>query len=266
MIKKWLWVVFVCVLFGCRHEKECIVRMETSAGVIRFRLYDETLIHRNNLEKLIREGFYNKLLFHRVIPDFMVQTGDPESLGARRGMLLGAKDIGYTLREEIMPGFFHKRGAVAAARESDAVNPDRNSSGSHFYIVQGKRFTPEELDTAVVEINNKRYAALFGRLKAQREAELVRYQIAGDFDNVMKVTNEVSEQTREAFEGVKLTLSDEQRKAYTTVGGAPHLDGEYTVFGEVVEGMEVVDRIAAMPTDENCRPEEDVVILRMELE
>lgn len=267
MVERLLSVIFICLLFaGCREDKRTVLRIETSLGEMRLQLYDETVIHRNNMEKLVREGYYNGMLFHRVIKDFMIQTGDPDSKGARRGALLGAKDAGYTLKAEILPQFFHRKGAVAAARENDNVNPERNSSGSHFYIVQGKVFTKEELDEAVEKINHKRYTALFNRLKSEREAEIVKYQISGDFENLMRVNRELSDMTRERFELLKLSLSDDQRKAYTTVGGTPHLDGEYTVFGEIIDGWEVVHKIAALQTDDNYRPGEDVVIHKIEIE
>lgn len=254
--------IFLCilVLFACKKEERTIIRIETSLGDIRLKLYDETVIHRDNLLKLIREGYYNGILFHRVIKDFMIQAGDPESRGARPSILLGDKDVGYTLKAEILPQYFHKRGALAAAREGDNVNPDRNSSGSHFYIVQGKKYTPQELDEAVESINNKRYAALFNRLKSAREGEITRLQMTEDYERLMRVNRELSDETRIQFEQVKLRLSDEQRMAYTTVGGTPHLDGEYTVFGEVIEGMEIVDKVAEQKTDNNFRPETDIVI------
>ena len=205
-------------------------------------------------------------MFHRVIHNFMIQAGDPSSKGARFGMLLGDKDNGYTLEAEIRPDYYHKRGALAAARESDEVNPERKSSGSHFYIVQGKVFSEQTLAQEVERVNNKRYTALFNRLKKQREGEIAKYQLVNDYENLMRVNEELSEATRRQFEDVKLKLSDEQRQVYSSIGGAPHLDGEYTVFGEVIEGLDVVDRIAALKVDENYRPERDAVILDVVIE
>lgn len=254
------------VLLACKREEGTVIRMETSLGDIHLRLYNETVLHRENMIRLIREGYYNGMLFHRVIQDFMIQAGDPDSRMARQGMLLGDKDAGYTLKAEILPQYFHKKGALAAARESDNINPDRNSSGSHFYIVEGKKFSAEELDEAVEKINNKRYTALFNRLKAVREGEIVKYQLVEDYENLMRINRELSEDTRKQFDCVKLVLSEEQKEAYTTVGGTPHLDGEYTVFGEVIDGIEVVDKIANQKTDDNCRPETDIIINKIEIE
>lgn len=266
-MKRVIWLFCLCVLAGaCREEGGTVVRMETSLGNIRFRLYDETSGHRENMLKLVREGYYNGMLFHRVIRDFMIQTGDPDSKTARPGMLLGDGDAGYTIAAEILPRYFHRRGVVAAARESDNVNPERRSSGSHFYIVQGRVFAVDSLEQAVERINNNRYVALFNRLKAAREAEIMRGQAANDYESLMRINQELSEATREQFEHVKLRLSEEQVKAYTTVGGTPHLDGEYTVFGEVIEGLDVLDRIAGQETDEYARPVRDVVIEKMEIE
>ena len=266
-MKRVIWLFCLCVLAGaCRKEGGTVVRMETSLGNIRFRLYDETSGHRENMLKLVREGYYNGMLFHRVIRDFMIQTGDPDSKTARPGMLLGDGDAGYTIAAEILPRYFHRRGVVAAARESDNVNPERRSSGSHFYIVQGRVFAADSLEQVVERINNNRYVALFNRLKAAREAEIMRGQAANDYESLMRINRELSEATREQFEHVKLRLSEEQVKAYTTVGGTPHLDGEYTVFGEVIEGLDVLDRIAGQETDEYARPVRDVVIEKIEIE
>lgn len=266
-MRKLLVILWLALLgFSCERNEEIMVRMDTSLGSIRLRLYNETKAHRDNMVKLAREGYYNGMLFHRVIKDFMIQAGDPESKGARAGMLLGDKDAGYTLQAEILPQYFHKKGALAAARESDNINPERRSSGSHFYIVQGKKFTPEELEAAVEKINTKRYTALFERLKTKRQGEIARYQIKNDYEKLMKINEELSELTRRKFEEVKLNLSDEQKKAYTTLGGTPHLDGEYTVFGEVTEGLEILEQIADTETDDNYRPLTDVVIYKIEIE
>lgn len=262
-----VWLFCLGLLAGaCRKESGTVVRMETSLGNIRFRLYDETPEHRENMLKLVREGYYDGMLFHRVIRNFMIQAGDPASKEAHPGMLLGDGDAGYTLPAEILPGLFHRRGVVAAARESDNVNPERRSSGSHFYIVQGKVFLPDSLVSAVTRINDNRYVALFNRLKAAREAEIAKCQLAEDYEGLMRINRELSDETRKRFEQVRLALSEEQARAYTTVGGTPHLDGEYTVFGEVIEGLDVMDRIAGQETDEYARPVEDVVIKKMEIE
>ncbi len=266
MQRFFLFFVLILLVGACHHPRNTVVRMETDFGVIRLRLYDETPIHRDNFVKLVREGYYKGMLFHRVIHNFMIQAGDPSSKGARFGMLLGDKDNGYTLEAEIRPDYYHKRGALAAARESDEVNPERKSSGSHFYIVQGKVFSEQTLAQEVERVNNKRYTALFNRFKKQREGEIAKYQLVNDYENLMRVNEELSEATRRQFEDVKLKLSDEQRQVYSSIGGAPHLDGEYTVFGEVIEGLDVVDRIAALKVDENYRPERDAVILDVVIE
>lgn len=266
-MKKLVYLLGMVFFLGsCQQKEGTMIRVETSEGNIRIRLYDETPLHRENMVKLAREGFYEGILFHRVIRDFMIQAGDPASKEARPGAILGDKDNGYTLKAEILPEYFHKKGVLAAARESDNINPEWNSSGSHFYLVQGKVFTPAALTAEVEKINNKRYTALFNRLKAARQGEIIKYQSAEDYDHLMQINRELSDATREQFEKVKLTLSPEQEKAYTTVGGTPHLDGEYTVFGEIVEGMEIMEKIAATPTDENYRPVQDVVIRKMIVE
>lgn len=191
------------------------VEMTTNYGKILLLLYDDTPGHRDNFIKLTEEGVYKGLLFHRVIERFMIQGGDPDSREAKPGQMLGNGTLGYTIPAEIVPGRFHKRGALCAARTGDNVNPRRESSSCQFYIVQGQVWSNADLD--VMEQR-------FGR-----------------------------------------KISPEQRKVYSSVGGAPHLDGSYTVFGEVIEGMDVVDKIAAVKRDINDRPVEDVVILSMKL-
>ncbi len=266
-MNKLILIVAIALLgVACQKKDGKMIRMETSLGTIRLKLYDETAIHRDNMVKLVKEGYYDGMLFHRVIRDFMIQAGDPASKGARPGVLLGEQDAGYTLQAEILPAYFHKKGVLAAAREGNDVNPDRKSSGSHFYIVQGKVFSRQELTEAVEKINERRYTALLERLKTARQEEMARYQSAGDDGSLMKINQELSDAAREQFKGVELHLTEEQIAAYTTVGGTPHLDGEYTIFGEVTEGIEIVDKIAAVETDDQDRPLKDVVIHKMVLE
>lgn len=256
----------ILMFTGCKKEGEQVVKIETSEGTIRVKLYDETPLHRDNFIKLVKDGFYEGILFHRVIEHFMIQAGDPDSKGARPGIRLGSNSLDHIVKAEILPQFFHKKGVLAAAREGDNVNPERNSSGSHFYIAQGKVYTPEALDSLVQTINDKRHTALFEKFKRQHEAELIKLQTANDMDGLIKMNEMLSEETAKHFDEEKLVLSEEQKKAYTTIGGIPHLDGAYTVFGEVVEGLDIVDKIAAIQTDEANRPLKDVVILKMELE
>lgn len=201
-------------------EERPEVLIETTMGNIRVALYNETPLHRDNFLKLIREyHYYDSLLFHRVIPDFMIQAGDPYSKNAPKGAVLGDHSLDYTIPAEIrLPQIYHKRGALAAAREPDMVNPKRESSSSQFYIVYGRK---------------------------QDERGLQRGR-----DNL-----------RQLF-GDSIQMTDEMREAYTTVGGTPHLDGGYTVFGEVLEGMDVVDRIQRVERDANDRPLEDVRIVK----
>jgi cyclophilin family peptidyl-prolyl cis-trans isomerase len=189
-------------------EPERMVLISTEFGEIKVKLYNETPLHRDNFLKLAGEEFYNGLLFHRVINEFMIQGGDPDSRNAKAGKQLGNGGPGYTIPAEIVPGLFHKKGVLAAARLGDNVNPRKESSGSQFYIVQGKVFTNEELDFF------------------------------------------------ESRTGVKYSAA--QRAAYTTLGGTPHLDGGYTVFGEVIEGLEVVDKLAKVAVDGNSRPLHDM--------
>lgn len=261
-----LFLFLLFLLASCQQGEETVVKLQTSQGIIRLKLYAETPLHRKNFLKLVDEEYYNGMLFHRVIREFMIQVGDPSSKQARAGIRLGANGIGYTLIPEIRPHYFHKRGALAAARESDNINPERNSDGSHFYIVQGKVFTETEIDTVVQIINNKRYTALFERIQRQREGEIIKRQVVKDYDGLIKLNDEISAQTREQFKDIKLVLTEEQRKIYTTIGGAPNLDGEYTVFGEVIEGIEIVDKIAESDIDDHFRPIQDVVIYKVERE
>lgn len=187
------------------------VLLKTTFGDIIIALYDDTPEHKANFEKLVRNHFYDGLLFHRIIKGFMIQGGDPNSKTAKAGQHLGNGDVGYTIPAEFVPARYHKRGAVAAAREGDQVNPQKASSGCQFYIVDGTVYDNDKMS-----------------MIAQRTGK---------------------------------TFTPEQIQAYTTVGGAPWLDGDYTVFGEVIEGMDVVDKIASQQKDGSDRPVEDIKII-----
>jgi cyclophilin family peptidyl-prolyl cis-trans isomerase len=194
-----------------------MVVIETKFGEMTVMLYDETPLHKENFLKLVNESFYDSLLFHRVIRNFMVQGGDPNSRGAVKGARLGTGGPGYTIPAEFNNKFIHKKGALSAARQPDMVNPDKNSSGSQFYIVQGRITDRTQLES---------------------------------FSRKMSPSNPFKE----------AGYSEEQVALYESIGGTPHLDGEYTVFGEVVSGLDIIDSIAAVPVDRNDRPLEDVIM------
>lgn len=199
--------------------KNTEVLFETTEGNIRIALYDETPQTRDNFLKITKMGVYDSLLIHRVIKDFMIQSGDTNSKHAKPGQLLGTGDFDYTTEAEFrLPQIFHRRGVVAMARESDKVNPERRSSACQFYIVWGKVFN----DLQIAKIQEKLDSATQGQVK----------------------------------------LAPEMIEVYKTIGGTPHLDGQYTVFGEVVEGMDVVEKIQGVKTDKNDRPLEDIRILK----
>lgn len=208
---------------SCRKKEEVVV-METTEGTIVLKLYDQTPLHRDNFRSLVAEGAFDSLLFHRVIQDFMIQGGDPDSKYAEPGVLLGEGDRDYTVPAEfrLEDGIFHRRGVLAGAREGDDVNPGQRSSAMQFYIVWGKIFDDAGLDKVQERLDNRT--------------------------------------------GGRVKLTPEMREVYKTVGGTPHLDGQYTVFGEVVSGLDVVDAIQRVPSDENDRPLTDVRILRAYLQ
>ena len=240
-------------------NSERLVQIETEYGNIKIRLYDETPLHRDNFVNLISKGFYTDLLFHRVIQGFMIQGGDPHSKNAEPGKLLGEGELGYTLPAEINPKFFHHKGVLAAAREGDQVNPEKRSSASQFYIMQGKIFRPGELDTLQTKLEETRKMNLMQAKIKAIEPELNGLSAQGKQDEIMKRINILKEAVNaEAAQLPPIRFSAEQRKAYTTLGGYPSLDNNYTIFGEVTEGLEVVDKIAQQATDQHNRPLKDI--------
>lgn len=236
------------------------VIISTRLGDIRIRLYDDTPRHKRNFLKLAHEGKLDSLLFHRVIRDFMIQGGDPNSLHANAYTQLGDGEIGEPLDAEIVfPTHFHKRGALAAARKPDSSNPEKKSSGSQFYIVQGQRFTPETLDRIEAKRNTRIKNEIFYKIEPHYQDSLKYYQENGMSLELMELQMRIMAKVTEMAEDQGLfSIPEEIRQVYMEIGGTPHLDGDYTVFGEVVEGMEVVDSIAALPTDNNDRPTRDI--------
>ena len=242
------------------------VLINTSLGNIEIALYNNTPKHRDNFLKLVRDGYYNGVLFHRVIKDFMIQTGDPKSKNAAPGDMLGAGDPGYTIEAEIVyPEYFHKRGALAAARTGDNVNPERRSSGSQFYIVTGRKYAPEMMAQMEHRMNDQKRQQVFESLVAPRRKEVMKMRMAGDTAGLDKLQAELIELTEQEVAKNPVKFTDAQINAYTTVGGAPHLDGQYTVFGEVTGGMDVVDKIECVETGRADRPVTDVTVISMKI-
>lgn len=240
------------------------VSFETNYGKIIVKLYPETPKHRDNFMKLVNKGFYDGVLFHRVIADFMIQAGDPESKKAMPGAMLGSGDVGYTIPAEFAyPQYYHKRGALAAARQGDMTNPKKASSGCQFYIIQGRVFSEEELN--VMEKNNglKFEAKLFQEKLKTKQNELKKYRQDRNLIKSDSLQNSILEEVRsEIAKNPTYKFTEQQRIDYKTLGGTPHLDGEYTVFGEVIEGLDIVEKISKTKTGRNDRPMKDIKVIK----
>lgn len=255
-------VFFLVVLFftsACSQKTDHVVTIKTQYGNMVAILYDETPKHKANFIKLAKEHFYDSLLFHRVMREFMIQGGDPQSKKSPSGQPLGNGGPGYTIEAEINPKFFHEKGALAAARLGDQVNPTKASSGSQFYIVHGKvmkeseiKIDPQKFQSVMQQFfqkpENKHYYDSLGKIYQSRDGQA--------YERYLMSLKPIAEQQL----GVSMdkNVSPELVKAYTTMGGAVHLDGQYTVFGKVIQGLEVIDKIAAVTTDRANRPTEDV--------
>ena len=248
-------------------QDETKVLIKTTVGDITIKLYNETPQHRDNFIKLVNEHYYDSILFHRVIKDFMVQAGDPESKNAQKGAQLGAGSPGYTIPAEfVYPKYFHKRGALSAARQADQVNPERKSSGSQFYIVTGKTYDKYELQDLEKQLRQRQGQGVFDRLVAQNMDSIMNMQMAGDNDGIMKLQEELNEKTNQILkEQGPFKFTEEQVDAYMSEGGTPFLDNDYTVFGEVIDGMKAVYKIEQAGTDMNDRPRKDIRIISMEI-
>ena len=237
-----------------------IVKISTPKGDIRVRLYDETPQHRDNFVKLVNEGFYNGTLFHRVIKGFMIQGGDPDSIGAPAGKMLGTGGPGYNVPAEIVyPQLFHKRGALAAARQSDEVNPERESSGSQFYLVYGKVYTPQELKQMEKQMSMQQEQSIFNKLVQQNRSQILELRKARNQAGLQELQDQLIAETKKQMKELPAPkFTPEQQETYTTIGGTPFLDNQYTVFGEVESGMEVVAEIQQCATLSADRPKEDI--------
>lgn len=242
-----------------------VVDIRTSLGDIRVRLYDDTPKHRDNFLKLVREGFYDGVLFHRVIKDFMIQTGDPSSRTADSTAMLGAGDPGYTIEAEIAyPLHYHKRGALAAARTGDQVNPERRSSGSQFYIVTGEKVAAARMAQMAENAVMGKRQQYFRTLVERDREKISALEASGDRDGLEALRQSLIAETENAVKAEP--LPDNIVNDYTTVGGTPHLDGQYTVFGEVISGMDTVEKIENVATGRADRPLEDVRIISATIE
>jgi len=247
---------------------EIQVRMQTNLGTITLKLYNETPLHRDNFIKLVKDGQYEGLLFHRVINEFMIQGGDVTSKNAPLNKQLGAGDLGYTVPAEfVYPHYFHKRGALCAARTGDDSNPEKASSASQFYIVTGKVYSEGEIKQLEKQKESRLKQTIFNRLQNENKTTIMQYYKSGDKDSlaIMRDTliGKTEIETEKRKEETKLTA--QQREAYTTVGGVPFLDNEYTVYGEVTEGIEIVDKIQKVKTNSSDRPLENIVIESMQI-
>lgn len=243
---------------------DVLVEIKTTEGNLTVRLFGDTPRHRDNFVKLAKEGYYNGVLFHRVINEFMVQTGDPDSKAAPAGKMLGSGGPGYDIEAEIVyPAHFHKRGALAAARQGDQVNPERRSSGSQFYIVTGKAYNDSTLNQMERQLQMMQKQNIFNELAREHRDSIMSMRRNRDQAGLQALQEELVAITEKKAAEAPARLTAEQREAYTTKGGTPHLDNQYTVFGEVVDGMDVIDKIEKVETDSHDRPLKDVKILSM---
>ncbi len=248
----------------CQSLSKETVLLSTIHGNIKIKLFNETPLHKENFLKLVKEHFYDSLLFHRVIEEFMIQGGDPDSKHADSFKVLGDGDLNYTIPAEIKPELFHKKGMLCAARNSDDVNPTKASSACQFYIVQGKVRTEEDLKSFEKRINK----ILITKLKDSilnlpqytwLNQKINTFKAEKNNDSLLVYSKILTEKVDKAYEQTPhFTFQEAHKTVYKTLGGTPHLDSNYTIFGEVIEGLDVIDKIAATKTGKNDRPLIDI--------
>ncbi|MCD6068852.1 MAG: peptidylprolyl isomerase [Bacteroidetes bacterium] len=247
-----------------KYPDENLILIKTPMGEMVARLFNETPAHRDNFIRLVEHKFYDSLLFHRVISDFMIQGGDPDSKKAKTGQKLGDGDIGYTVPAEFNNTLFHKKGMLCAAREGDDINPMKASSACQFYIVQGKKFTDESMKTVEYRVNRDIRTKLKNDLlevdkNRYLKEEENRFKNEGKKDSLALTQKKIDALISPYYEKTAhYVFSERQRETYKTLGGTPHLDGSYTVYGEIVWGLPVIDKIATSQTDSNDRPMQDI--------
>ena len=256
--------ILVTVIFSIRGFcQSTIIQVSTNFGDMKFKLYDDTPLHRDAFVKLTKEGYYNGTLFYRVIQDFLIQGGSKSSIGAPPGAQIGYGDPDQTVHDEIRANHFHKKGALCAPRQPDEINPFQQSDISQFYIVKGRVHTQGELDTMEMAVNRPIRKKIIDKyLTPEIREELKKLKEEKKVEEFREIANKVKDQIETDYnlEPNTLKFTEEQRKAYTTVGGYPDLDGKYTIFGECISGFDVIDKIAALKTDKNNRPYTDVKI------
>ncbi len=256
-----LFFVFIVGFSGFSQSTE--VQISTNMGNMKFRLFDDTPKHRDAFIELAREGYYNETLFYRVIQDFLIQGGSRSSKNAPPGKRIGYGDPDKTVDDEILDHYFHKKGALCAPRQPDEINPFKQSDISQFFIVKGRIHTSGELDTMEIAVNRPIRNEVIKRvLNDEVRAELKQLKDEKKVSEFRELAQEVKDQieTEYNLQIGTLEFSEEQRAAYTSVGGYPDLDGKYTIFGECISGFDVIDKIAALKTDKNNRPLTDVKI------
>ncbi|MDY4043678.1 MAG: peptidylprolyl isomerase [Marinifilaceae bacterium] len=247
-------------------EKEQRVIVETSLGNMTFKLYNDTPQHRDNFIRLAREGQYDGTLFYRVVKNFMIQGGSSDSRNARPGQALGyGQEI--NIPAEIRNNHYHKKGALAAPRQPDNMNPKKESDISQFYIVHGKKYTGEEIDEYVKSINAPIKRAIQEKYYYPKKSILDSLRAQKNVPEFRKIAGQVKAQINAewAKNTQKIDMPENKRQDYINLGGCPHLDKEYTIFGEMIDGFEVLDRIASLPTDKRSRPLNDVKIIHVKI-
>ncbi len=252
--KNWIFLIFLLVIFGCtsNHENERLVEIQTDFGKIVLKLYNQTPKHRDNFIKLIESGFYDSLTFHRVIKNFVIQGGDPMTRGYIPDSLVGENDSGNLIDAEIIDTIYHKKGALGMAREGDDINPEKKSSGSQFYIVVGKVFSDSDIFALEEKVNKRLNDKIRDEIKSIKISELI--EKFGKIDTLI-LNKEVNFALDSIFKNKeKFKLNPKQKTIYKSLGGLPHLDGNYTVFGEVVKGIDVVEKISQIKTNNKDIP------------
>jgi cyclophilin family peptidyl-prolyl cis-trans isomerase len=262
---KLLFIPVILLINACTapagHESTSVL-IKTTLGDIKIILYDGTPIHRDNFIRLINEGVYSNVTFHRVINEFMIQTGDPSTRSPQSGELPDSINT-YTIPSEFSQSHFHKKGAVAAARRRNEENPDMRSSGTQFYIVQGVKYSDAELDQAEQRMNSNIRQAIFNKIIRQTSDSLIsagKNASDAEIQEIASVRMFDYLSVHSAY-----VIPEDQRTIYKSIGGVPRLDATYTVFGEVTEGLDVVDKIAAVSTDSNDKPLSDIRITSIKI-